>query len=140
MNNRNLLKGLFLAVIALIFGTGAFRYSIGSMERPGPGFFPFMVSMILMLLGLSMMLRAHFNKKVPMVFSVRNISIILGSLVAFAVASEYVNMMLGIIVLVFACTFAGTNYSVKRNVAISAVLIAIAFVFQKGLGLQLPLY
>jgi intracellular septation protein A len=139
MNDRNLLKGLFLALIALVFGVGAFRYSIGTMERPGPGFFPFMVSSILLVLGLSMAVRARFIPRVPMVFNVKNIAIVLGSLAAFAVASEYVNMMLGIVVLVFGCTFAGTSYSVRRNVAISAVLIAIAFVFQKGLGLQLPL-
>lgn len=140
MNDRNLLKGLFLAVIALAFGVGAFRYQIGSMERPGPGFFPFMVSSILFVLGASMAVRARFTHRVPMVFNFRNIAIVLGSLAGFALASEYVNMIVGIIVLVFGCTFAGTSYSVRRNIAISAVLIGIAFVFQQGLGLQLPLY
>lgn len=140
MNDRNLLKGLFLALIALVFGAGAFRYSIGTMERPGPGFFPFMVSSILFVLGASMAVRARFSRRAPMVFNFRNIAIVLGSLAGFALVSEYVNMIAGIIVLVFGCTLAGTNYSVRRNMAISVVLIGIAFVFEKGLGLQLPLY
>lgn len=140
MNNRNLLKGIFLAVFALIFGLGALKYNTGTVQRPGPGFFPFMVSSILFVLGIAMAARSHFTKKVPMQFTVKNIAIVLGSLAGFAVLSEYVNMMAGIIFLVFASTFAGTRYSWRRNLAISAVLVGIAFVFQKGLGLQLPLY
>ncbi len=49
-------------------------------------------------------------------------------------------MIAGIVFLVFCSGFAGTSYSVVRNVKIAAVLIAVAFAFQKLLGLSLPLY
>jgi hypothetical protein len=140
MNDRNLLKGAFLVAIALVFGLGALRYPLGHVERAGPGFFPLMVSCILFVLGAAMMVRSHFMVRVPMEFNLKNIAIILGSLVGFAAFSHFVNMIAGIVFLVFASTFAGTNYSVRRNLAISAVLVGIAFVFQKGLGLTLPLY
>ncbi len=139
VNDRNLLKGLMLVALALIFGLGAFRYAVGSFERPGPGFFPLMVSSILFVLGAGMMVRSRFIERVPMYFNLKNLVIILGSLAAFAVLSAYVNMLAGIIGLVFVSTLAGTSYSFKRNAIIAAVLIAIAFIFQKGLGLQLPL-
>ena len=128
-----------LVALALIFGLGSFRYATGSFERPGPGFFPLMVSLILFLLGASMVVRSRFSERVPMVFNVKNLVIILASLAAFAALSAYVNMLAGIIALVFVSTLAGTSYSIKRNAIIAAVLIAIAFIFQKGLGLQLPL-
>ena len=140
MKDRNLLKGLFLAAVALIFGLGAFRYDIGHVERAGPGFFPLMVSSFLLLLGLGMAVRSRFMKPEPIYFNVRNIAIILGSLAGFAAMSYYVNMISGIVFLVFVSTLAGTSYSIRRNAIISAVLVAIAFVFQRGLGLQLPLY
>ena len=35
---------------------------------------------------------------------------------------------------------AASSYSVMRNIKIAAGLIAVALAFQKGLGLQLPLY
>ena len=54
--------------------------------------------------------------------------------------SEYVNMILGIVFMVFCATFAGTSYSVVRNLKISAGLVAMAFFFYKVLGVQLPLY
>ena len=50
-------------------------------------------------------------------------------------------MMLGIAFMVFVAGFAGTSaYSWKRNLKITAGLIAVAFGFQKLLGLNLPLY
>ena len=140
MNDRNLLKGLFLVAISLIFGIGATRYSIGRLERAGPGFFPLMVSGILFVLGAAMVIRSRFTVRVPMTFNTRNLVIIVVSLVGFALLSRFVNMIVGITFMVFCSTIAGTSYSVKRNVLISIFLVAVAFAFVKGLGLQLPLY
>ena len=139
--NRNLLKGLFLAVIAFIFGLGAvLRYPIGHVERPGPGFFPLMVSAILFVLGAGMVVRSRFAERAALDFNFRNIAIIMASLAGFAVFSEWINMIVGIVFLVFCSAFAGTSYSIRRNIFVSATLVGIAFLFQKGLGLQLPLY
>ena len=141
MNDRNLLKGLFLVAIALVFGVGAWLYyPIGRVERAGPGFFPLMVSSFLFVLGVSMAVRSRFMERKPIPFSVKNIVIILASLAGFALLSEFVNMICGIVFLVFASTLAGTTYSIRRNAVVSAVLVAIAFAFKYGLGLQLPLY
>jgi hypothetical protein len=49
-------------------------------------------------------------------------------------------MILGIIFMVFVAAFAGTNYSIMRNVKVCAGLIAMAFFFWKALGVQLPLF
>ena len=140
MNNRNLLKGLFLIAIALAFGLGALRYPMGGFGRAGPGLFPLLVSGLLLLLGIAAVVRALLVDRVPLVFKPRNIAIILASLCGFALVSEYVNMIAGIIFMVFCATIAGSNYSVMRNIKICAGLLAVALVFWKVLGLQLPLY
>jgi len=140
LNNRNLLKGLFLIAIALAFGLGALRYPLGSFDRAGPGMFPLLVSSLVFLLGLATVVRAIVVDRVPMMFSVRNIALILGSLIGFALISEYVNMMLGIVFMVFVAALAGTNYSIMRNVKVCVGLVAMAFFFWKVLNVQLPLY
>ncbi|MGA8784675.1 MAG: tripartite tricarboxylate transporter TctB family protein [Polaromonas sp.] len=140
-NNRNFIRGLVLMAIALLFGlVSQQNYSIGQFSRSGPGLFPLMVSSILFLIGLLSVVRSHFVDPVPLDYSVKNIAIILLSLVGFTVISEYINMLLGIVFLVFCSTFAGTSYSVVRNIKISAGLIAVAFAFKYMLGLSLPLY
>ncbi|HTH77416.1 MAG TPA: tripartite tricarboxylate transporter TctB family protein [Ramlibacter sp.] len=139
--DRNLARGIFLVAIALLFGvTAAVNYPIGDFARAGPGLFPVLISALLFLVGTATIVRSRFTDKVPLTFSARNIGLILGSLCAFAIVSEFVNMTIGIIVMVFVATIAGTNYSVVRNIKISVGLVAIAFVFAKFLGLNLPLY
>jgi hypothetical protein len=141
VNNRNLLRGLFLLAISLAFGLGAMRYPLGQFSHAGPGLFPLMVSSLLLLIALITIVRSQFDERVPLSFNFKNIAIILGSLGGFALISEHVNMIAGIIFMVFIASFAGTSaYSVVRNLKISAGLIAVALAFQKLLGFNLPLY
>jgi len=140
MNDRNLVRGLFLIAIALAFGLASLRYPIGQFSRAGPGLFPLLVSSLLFLIGLTTVVRSHFVERVQLNFNVKNIALILSSLGGFALISEHLNMIAGIVFMVFCASFAGTSYSVVRNLKVSAGLIAVAFAFQKLLGLNLPLY
>jgi hypothetical protein len=127
--------------ISLAFGLVSLRYPIGHFSRAGPGLFPLSVSCLLFLIGLFTVVRARFVERVPLDFKVKNIAIILASLCGFAVVSEHLNMIAGIVFMVFCASFAGTaSYSVIRNLKISAGLIAVALAFQKLLGFNLPLY
>lgn len=140
MNDRNLLRGIFLIAISLAFGLQSLRYPIGGFGRAGPGLFPLMVSSLLLLMGVITVWRSRFVESVPLNFNFRNIALILASLCGFALASKYVNMIAGIVFMVFCASLAGTSYSVVRNLKIAGGLILVALVFQKVLGLQLPLY
>ncbi len=140
LKNRNFVKGVFLMLIALGFGFVALGYKVGELARSGPGLFPVMISGFLFLIGLITTVRSFFVPPVELNYNIKNITLILLSLVGFAVISEHINMILGIVFLVFVSTFAGTSYSVVRNIKISIGLIAVAFAFKNLLGLQLPLY
>ena len=140
MNNRNLWRGLFISAVAVVFGVAAARYPLGDLAHVGPGLFPLMVSGLLLLVGLTMMARSLFVENQPIDFSLRNIAIILASLCGFALISQFVNMIAGIVFLVFFSGIAASSYSWKRNIKTSVVLILIAFAFRNFLGLNLPLY
>jgi hypothetical protein len=132
---------MFLVVIALLFGVEAARYPIGLVSRPGPGLFPLIVSGLLAVIGASIIVRSRFVERVEIDFRLKNIAIILASLAGFALISEHLNMIAGIVFMVFCASFAGTaKYSVVRNLQVSAGLVAVALAFQKLLGFNLPLY
>jgi hypothetical protein len=126
--------------IALAFGLTALRYPIGDLSRAGPGLFPVMVSSLLLLIGVSTVVRSLFVEPVQLDLHFKNIALILGSLCGFAWISMYLNMVAGIVFMVFCSAFAGSSNSWLRNVKISAGLIAMAFALQKLLGLNLPLF
>jgi len=141
MNDRNLVRGLFILAISLTFGLASLGYPIGSFSRAGPGLFPLLMSCLLLLIGVITVVRSRFVERAHLEFKVKNIAIILASLCGFAVLSEYLNMIAGIAFMVFCASFAGTaSYSVMRNLKISGGLIAVALMFQKLLGFNLPLY
>ena len=140
MNDRQLVRGIFLVAIALAFGIGALEYRIGRFDRAGPGLFPLLVSSLLLLVGVATIVRSRFVERVPLEFNFRNIAIILASLCGFAIVSEHFKMIAGIVFMVFCASFAGRSYSIARNAKVAAGLVAIAFVFQKLLGFNLPLY
>jgi NADH:ubiquinone oxidoreductase subunit K len=139
MNNRNLVRGLFLMAFALVFGLWSRQYHFGDFSRAGPGLFPLLVSCLLFLIGVITVVRSRFVERVHLEFTFRNIAVVLASLCGFVLISEHVNMIAGIVFMVFCSTYAGTSYSIMRNVKISAGLIAIAFALQELLGLNLPL-
>ncbi|WP_233238694.1 tripartite tricarboxylate transporter TctB family protein [Bordetella sp. LUAb4] len=138
-SNRNFVRGLFLIVFALVFGGAAARYPLGTFARFGPGLFPLLISGCLLLIGLITVLRSRLVAPVPLDYNFKNILIILVSLCGFVIVSHFLNMLLGIVFLVFCSTLAGTSYSWVRNVKISLGLIAVAFAFKHLLGLSLPI-
>ena len=140
MNNLNLVRGICLMAIALLFGLASRKYDIGEFSRAGPGLFPLIVSCLVFLIGLITVVRARFETRVPVNYNMKNIALVLGGLCGFALLSEHVNMIVGIFFLVFCSSFAATTYSVVRNLKIAAGLIVIALMFKNLLGLQLPLY
>jgi len=140
MNDRNLMRGLFLAALALGFGLGALRYPIGTFAHAGPGLFPLMVSSLLGVVALVTIARSRFVPKVPLGFGLKNIALLMLALCGFALVSRHVNMLAGIVFMVFVASLASSSFSWSRNVKIALGLIAVAFAFQKLLGLNLPLY
>ena len=141
MNDQNLVRGLVLLAISLAFGVTSLRYPIGAFSRAGPGLFPLMVSSLLFLIGVITVVRSRFVQRVPLNFNMTNIAIILVSLSGLALISKHLNMIVGIVFMVFFASMAGkSSYSIVRNIKISLGLIAVAFAFQKLLSLNLPLY
>lgn len=140
MIDRNLARGVFLAVIALVFGGYALQYDSGSLGRAGPGMFPLMVSGVLLLIAVITIVRSRFQVAEPMPFNFKNIGLLLAALCVFAGVSLYLNMIVAIVALVFIAGKAATDYSIVRNIKISVALIAVAYAFEHFLGLSLPLW
>ena len=126
--------------IALAFGRTALRDPMGDLSRAGAGLVPALISAMLLAIGVLTVIRSFFVAPVKLDFNFKNISLILASLCGFALISTFLNMIAGIIFMVFCSAFAGSSYSWVRNVKVSAGLIVMALALQKLLGLNLPLF
>ncbi|RTL46924.1 MAG: tripartite tricarboxylate transporter TctB family protein [Burkholderiales bacterium] len=139
MNDRNLLRGLFLAVVALAFGAGALRYPVGTLAHAGPGLFPLMVSALLLVVAVFTIVRSRFVPRVPMDLRIKSIGLLMLALCGFTFVSLHLKMLAGIVFMVFVASLAASSFSWQRNLKIAAGLVVVAFGFQRLLGLNLPL-
>ena len=138
--NKKLLTGLLFITIAMIFGIGgSVNYRIGTLDNLGPALFPILVSCLLTILGIINIVESIIFEKVAVNIRAKNIGIITLSLIAFALISQYVNMLLGIIALTVIASFCATSYSIARVVKIVVGLIIVAYAFKYLLGLNLPI-
>lgn len=139
MIDRSLARGLFLCAIALSFGLAALRYPLGRLGNAGPGLFPVLISSLLLLVGITTIVRSRFTAREPLQLKVRNIGLLLTALCAFALISRFVDMVAGIVVMVLIASTAASTFSWQRSAKVAAGLVVIAFGFQKLLGVNLPL-
>jgi len=139
MKNQNQLIGLLFVAVALIFGVNSFRYTLGSIDQPGPAMFPLGVSEFLLILGVISIIKGSMDAKEVINFKLKNIIIVSVSLLSFALVTDYINMIAGIVVLITIASFSASSYSIIRVVKIIVGLIAVAYAFKYLLGLNLPL-
>lgn len=137
---KNVLISILFIVIALGFGIPAMQYNVGTIGNPGPGLFPLGVSALLFIIGVISYIDSKLEDSDYVNFNLKNISIITVALVLFALATDYINMSVGIVTLVAVASLSATTYSYSRVIKISIGLIAIATAFKYLLGLNLPLF
>ena len=57
-SQRDFVSGLLFLVVGVAFAWGATEYSFGTSARPGPGYFPFGLGILLALLGALVLFKA----------------------------------------------------------------------------------
>ena len=128
-------------VLGALFAGIAYGYKLGTAARMGPGFFPFWLGLILVLLGVGVAL-GGLRKAGPGVDKFHWIPImwVLGSIVLFGILLKIVGMVISGIFLVIGSSLGGDKF-VLRDVILLAIGLSVfcALAFVAGLKLPIPL-
>ncbi len=101
MKKHDLYGGVFWLVIAAFVSGMGLKFGLGSIGYPGPGFFPFLVGLILLGLSVGILLmglkerRAAEGNFAQWPFFRKNVFFILAILFAYAFSLEYVGYVVG---------------------------------------------
>jgi hypothetical protein len=139
-------KDFFAGLIFIAFGIAAIvigsNYALGTAARMGPGYFPRILGILLILLGAALAIRALRLKGAPLpAFKWRPTLIVLGSVVLFGLIVTHVGLVLSTIVLIVLSSAASPEFRPKEAVISSVLLAALAVgVFVIGLKLQLQIW
>ena len=132
---------LFIAVgaFALIHGS---KYTLGTAARMGPGYFPRILGILLIVMGGLLALRAFRLTGTPIPrWKLRPTLLVLGTVVVFGIIVRPLGMAISTVLLIVAASAASHEFRPKESLVAGVVLAAAAvLVFLVGLNLQLPIW
>ncbi len=139
-------KDFWTGVMYVGFGAFAFwiarGYNFGTASRMGPGYFPSVLSGLLMLFGALALLRGVRKEGPPFGgFAWRQAAIVLASTVAFGFLLSRAGLVIALVVLILGSASASARFRFEWR-ALAAAIVLVLFcvlVFVKGLGLPIPL-
>ena len=144
-SQKDFWAGLMFVVTGLAFTWGAHYYSFGTSARPGPGYFPFGLGLILALLGALTLFEAltiETEDGEPVgAFAWKPLATILFAVLLFGILLPRLGMALTIPVLVIISSLAGDEFH-WRDAIINSVVLAVGSwaIFILGLKLVIPLW
>jgi hypothetical protein len=144
-SQKDFWSGLMFVVVGLAFAWGATNYSFGTSARPGPGYFPLGLGVILAGLGAISLFEAltiETEDGEPIGrFAWKPLGTILVAVLLFGLLLPRLGMALTIPLLVIVSSLAGDEFR-WRDVLISAVVLTTGSwaIFILGLKLVIPVW
>jgi len=128
-----------LGIFAITVGN---NYTLGTAARMGPGYFPRILGILLILLGAIIALQGVRvpGEAVPK-WHWRPTLVVLGSVVIFGLVVDKIGMAIGTVFLIVGASAASHEFRPKEAIIAGILLSALACgVFIVGLGVQLPIW
>lgn len=144
-SQKDFWSGLMFVVVGVVFTWGATNYNFGESARPGPGYFPFGLGILLAILGGIVLFKAltiesDGGDKIGHI-AWKPLSIITAAVVIFGAALPRLGMVISLPLLIVVSCLASDEFHWK-DALISCVVLTIGSwaIFIKGLNLVIPLW
>ena len=140
-------KDFWTGVMFIGFGVASLliarAYPFGTAGRMGAGYFPTMLSIVLIFLGVLTLLRGLRTRGAPLGdFAWKPLLIVSASVVAFGLLLFGAGLVISLVILTLGCASASKHFHFDRtNIFITVGLtLFCVLVFVKGLGLPMPIW
>ena len=144
-SQRDFWSGLMFVVVGIIFAVGATNYSMGTSARPGAGYFPLMLSVIMAILGAIVLFKSLTieTEGGDLIGDIawKPLAVVVVSIAVFGVLLERLGMVITIPILIIMVSAAGDEFRWRGVIVSAAVLTVFSWlVFVVGLKLTIPLW
>lgn len=144
-SQKDFWSGLMFIVTGIGFAWGATAYSFGSSARPGPGYFPFGLGILLAVLGAVVLFKAltiESEDGDPIgSWAWRPLVVIVIAVAGFGLILPKLGMLISLPILVVVAAWAGDEFKLREALVNAAVLTVASYViFIMGLKLTIPIW
>ena len=128
---------ILIGLAGIYFGKGL---TFGTAARMGPGYFPTIISSLILLLGIGIGLRSIVIEGPPIEkLQFRPLIFVIGSILIFGILIDRVGLAIAAVTLTLVAGFARRSVNLKENFVLGAGLaIFTIVVFVYALGQPLP--
>ena len=132
---------LFAALGAATLVIGA-KYALGSAARMGPGYFPRILGILLLVLGALITFRGiRWDGDAIPAWKWRPTIVVLASVVIYGILISKLGVAISTVLLIIGASAASHEFRFKESIIAGLLLSALAVgVFVVGLGVQLPIW
>jgi hypothetical protein len=144
-SQKDFWAGMMFIAVGVGFAIGALNYNFGQSARPGPGYFPFGLGILLAILGglttfEALTIETDNGEPIGGV-AWKPLLIIVGATVMFGVLLPRLGMAISLPLLVIVSAMAGDEFHWGEAIANAVVLTVGSWaVFIYGLNLTIPLW
>lgn len=139
-------RDFWTGLIYVLLGAGAFwialDYPLGTVGRMGPGYFPRMLAIILMIIGALALIRAFVTDSGEVThLAWKPLLMVCAAVVLYGVLVQTAGLVVALMVLLMlgAAASRETRFDWKSIAGMMALIAFCVLVFVKGLGLPIPI-
>lgn len=144
-SQRDFLSGLMFLVVGVVFAVGATNYSMGTSAKPGAGYFPLILSVLMAILGAvvlfkSLTIETEGGDPIGAI-AWRPLIVIVLSIAVFGATINRLGLVLAVPLLIMISSLAGDEFKWLGVIVNAVVLTAFSWlIFVYGLKLTIPLW
>ena len=144
-SQRDFFSGLMFIVAGIVFAVGATNYSMGTSAKPGAGYFPLILSVLMALLGAIVLFKSltiETEGGDPIgVIAWRPLIVIVVAIAVFGATITRLGLVIAVPILIFISSLAGDEFK-WLGVVINAVVLTFFswLIFVYGLKLTIPVW
>ena len=144
-SQRDFFSGLMFVVVGVVFAVGATNYPMGNSAKPGAGYFPLILSVLMAILGAivlfkSLTIETEGGDPIGAI-AWRPLIVIVAAIAVFGATINWLGLALAVPILILISSLAGDEFK-WIGVLINCVVLTVFswLIFIVGLKLTIPLW
>jgi hypothetical protein len=144
-SQRDFFSGLMFLVVGVVFAVGATNYPMGTSARPGAGYFPLILSVLMAILGAvvlfkSLTIETEGGDRIGAI-AWRPLIVIVVAIAVFGASINRLGLVLAVPILIMIASLAGDEFKWLGVIVNAVVLTAFSWlIFVYGLKLTIPMW